>query len=921
MRVADVTEKASGSRGPVVDEALKLYREMLDNAPWGVFHSTADGRYISANQALAKLYGYASQVEMMAAVKDIARQIYVDPGRREEFLRRMHEDGAVSSFESRIYRRDGAVIWISESARPVHDAAGNFLYFEGNVEDITRIKNTEEESRRREAGLRQLVNAIGVGVSYWDRDLICRFANDPHREWAGIGPDEILGQHLEKLMGPARFAAQKPYRDAVFRGETTAFRLPLTTLSGEDVELQILFTPDVRDGAVVGYYAVGMDVTALVRAEAELAAHEKELRLLVNSMPSLITYWDRDLICRFANDRYNDQVEWDSASFIGKHASEIVGAEQIARDKPYHEAVLRGERPTFMVALPNKNGEIRHFRMDFVPKFEGRDVVGFYLIATDLTDLKNAETALRENEARYREVFNNIADAIFLTEVTPEGRFKVLEVNPAAEHQMGMAAAELVGLHVEEYLPPETAEFVNRQFLHCAERDSVHRCEIELDIATGHRIIHVTFAPIHDDKGAVRRILGLGRDMTEAREMEQAMLASEARERLAHGRLMDAIESLSDGVVLWGPDGRIQMLNSAVTEHYFPPGHGFTIGMSHGEAYDQFVYLWRSIGLSPHQAYLMTEAPNDPKAADISDDETFAAFARNWLETFTGTSPEIPGVNGRWFVIHRQRTREGGFVEFWIDVTERRNRERELRAAWAEADAANRAKSRFLAQMSHELRTPLNAVIGFSDLMQKEIAGPMSPVQAEYCGYIHNSGEHLLQLVQGVLDYAAIESDEIKVSLTTIDAALVLNQARDLMLPLAQKAGIHLAPVCEGEAWVSADTLRLRQILINLIANAVKYNRSGGEVRLDLTARPSHMLRITIADNGIGIPKERLGELFRPFERLGQEGGGVEGTGLGLVLVRRLAERIGGSVGVESDTGRGSTFWIDLPAASVPGQD
>lgn len=916
MGVAGVSNETNSSRGPIMDDALKLYRDMLDNAPWGVFHSSADGRYISVNRALAKLCGYASQAEMMGAVTDIARQIYVDPGTRAEFLRRMQADGIVTSFESRMYRADGSIIWVSESTRPVHDAAGNFLYFEGTVEDISRIKNAEEEYRQREAGLRQLINTVGVGVSYWDRDLICRFANDAHGDWAGVMPEEMLGCHLEKLMGPERFAAQQAYRDAVFRGEVTSFHLPLTTQSGKDAVLQIVLTPEIRAGDVVGYYAVGMDVTALVRAESELAAREQELRLLVNSIPATVSYWDRDLICRFANDRFSHW--YPSQNPIGCHARDFFGETQFIRYGHHHAAALRGERSSFMTTMVGGDGICRHLQVDFVPKFVGDEAMGFYAIAVDLTNLTNAEIALRENEARYREVFNNIADAIFLTEVTPDNRFRTLEVNPAAERQMGMLANELVGLCVEEYLPAEKAVLVNAHFRHCVASGQIERFEIGLDIARGHRIIDVTFVPIRGDDGVVRRILGLGRDMTEARELEQAILASEDRERLAHDRLLDAIESLHDGFVLWGPDGTIRMLNRAVTETFFPPGQGFAIGMSYRESYHQFVTAWRTAGVDPNQALHLAEAIQGPGGIHPDDDDALARSAIHWLETFTGTSPELPGASGRWLVIHRQRTREGGFVEFWFDVTERRNRERELRAALHEADAANRAKSRFLAQMSHELRTPLNAVIGFSDLMLRGIAGTMSAIQAEYCSYVHNSGEHLLQLVQGVLDYAAIEADDVKVTLETVDATQVLSQARELMLPIAQKAGVDLFIVEAEAAWVTSDTLRLRQILINLIANAVKYNRPSGEVRVDVVVLSPSTLRISVADTGIGIPKERLGELFKPFERLGQEGGAVEGTGLGLVLVRRLAERIGASIGVESDTGCGSTFWIDLPMATMP---
>jgi PAS domain S-box-containing protein len=911
----------AGMHDPIMDAAQQLYWEMLDSAPWGVFHSTADGRYINVNRALAQLYGHDGQAEMMAAVTDIARQVYVDPGRRAEFLRRMRDDGAVASFESQIYRHDGSTTWVSESVRSVTDGAGNFLYFEGTVEDISGIKAREEEHRQREAGLRQLVNAIGVGISYWDRDLVCRFANDAHLDWAGMRPDELLGAHLEKLMGPERFAAQQAYRDAVFRGESVTFHLPLVTQSGKAVELQIVFTPDWRDGAVVGYYAVGMDVTELVRLESELGAREQQLRLLVDSVPVGISYWDPDLICRFAN---RQRFDWLAAlnpdirtidDLVGKSAVEIFGSGRVAALAPHIAAVRAGKRTVFDVTETLPGGTHQHVQTIFAPELKDGRVVGFYAISVDFTDLKNIELTLRLSEARYREVFSHIADAIFLNEVMPDGRIRVLEVNPAAELQMGVRAADLLGRGPEEYLPPTTAALLNGHFRTCLESGEIHRFEIEIDVAAGHRVIHATFVPIRDDQGQVRRILGLGRDMTEARELEQAILSSQERERLAHGRLLDAIESLRDGFVLWGPDGRIQMLNRAVSERHFLAGQGYAIGMSYQEAYAQFVLAWRAVGLAPDQVRAMVAGP---APAGSTDGAARMTLGSSWLASFTGSSPELPTAYGRWLVIHRQATREGGFVEFWLDVTERRSRELELRAAWSEADSANRAKSRFLAQMSHELRTPLNAVIGFSDLMQRGIAGLMSPSQAEYCGHIYRSGSHLLQLVQGILDYAAIESDAVKVTLEPVDAAALLGETRELMQPIARKAGIDLMPANAGAVWVLTDTLRLRQILINLISNAVKYNRPGGEVRLAIARQPDERVRIVVADNGIGIPRERQSELFRPFERLGQEGSNVEGTGLGLVLVRRLAERINCSVGVESEAGKGSRFWVDLPAAAMP---
>ncbi len=241
----------------------------------------------------------------------------------------------------------------------------------------------------------------------------------------------------------------------------------------------------------------------------------------------------------------------------------------------------------------------------------------------------------------------------------------------------------------------------------------------------------------------------------------------------------------------------------------------------------------------------------------------------------------------------------------------------EAAAARREAEQANLAKSQFLSRMSHDLRTPLNAVLGFAQLLKAE---SLSVEQLEAVTQILRAGEHLLDLINEVLDIARIESGRLTLSLEAVSVREVVEHAVELVLPMANARRIVPAVVLRntGSGFVRADRQRLNQVMLNLLSNAVKYNRHGGRVTVSCEPIGAEAIRINVTDTGPGIPADKLALLFTPFERLGAEATAVQGTGLGLALSRGLAEAMGGSLGLTSAPDVGSTFWIELPLAEHP---
>ncbi|WP_348522378.1 ATP-binding protein [Cryobacterium sp. CG_9.6] len=238
-----------------------------------------------------------------------------------------------------------------------------------------------------------------------------------------------------------------------------------------------------------------------------------------------------------------------------------------------------------------------------------------------------------------------------------------------------------------------------------------------------------------------------------------------------------------------------------------------------------------------------------------------------------------------------------------------------LQAAEAAARTANEAKNQFLSRVSHELRTPLNAVLGFSQLLRMQLD---DTDYAESIDHIQQGGRHLLNLINDVLDISRIEAGNTSISWEPVPVTSVMNEARALMEPLAQSAGITLIGLPgRDEGWVLADKQRLRQVLLNLLSNAVKYNRVGGTVWVEHLLNESDVA-IMVRDNGPAIAPELQSRLFTPFDRLGAESRGIEGTGIGLALTRALVELMGGSLGVDSVPGRGSLFTVTLPRTEEP---
>ena len=411
----------------------------------------------------------------------------------------------------------------------------------------------------------------------------------------------------------------------------------------------------------------------------------------------------------------------------------------------------------------------------------------------------------------------------------------------------------------------------------------------------------VSVTALRDEQDAIIGYLLIGTDNTARKqiEAEQVQLSQRLRDHQFYTRSL--FESNIDAIMTTDPSGIITDVNKQM-EVLTGCTRDELIGAPFKNYFTNPVRAEKSI----------KQVLREKKVTDYE----LTARSRDGKKT-------VVSINATTFY-DRDRKLQGVFAAA-RDITERKRLDQvlqekniELESARSVAEKANLSKSDFLSSMSHELRSPLNAILGFAQLMESSSPLPTA-TQKDSIDQILKAGWYLLELINEILDLALIESGRLLLSLEPMSLVDVMLECQAMIEPQAQKSGIRMSfPQFESPYFVHADRTRVKQILINLLSNAIKYNRAQGAVEVTCSAGTKQCIRICVRDTGEGLSPEKCAQLFQPFNRLGQEDSGEEGTGIGLVVSKRLVELMGGKIGVESTVGVGSTFWIELNLAAAP---
>ncbi len=526
-----------------------------------------------------------------------------------------------------------------------------------------------------------------------------------------------------------------------------------------------------------------------------------------------------------------------------------------------------------------------------------------FLVISKIRDQTKAR--IIKSEMRYKSLVETTPDWVW--EVDENGVYTYS--SPRIKEILGYEPQEIIGKTPFDFMHPKSMEKIKNKFndiinsrkaFHGLENINVHK--------NGKKVVLETSGvPIFDNNGDLKGFQGIDRDITRRKQIELALIKSKQElemhvmERTSelqktNKKLSSILEKTSQGFYIVDNDAIIIDVNPKMEEMFGRPREEI-IGHSFFEFVDE-----ENKKIFMEQIKIRERGENSSYDAKLQQPD-----GSNISCYFSATC--LNDENGK---------KIGSFA-LVTDITERKNFEEKLRQAKIKAEKANQAKSIFLASMSHELRTPLNAILGFTQLLEaktERINGKI--LQEKYFSKIMHSGRHLLGLIDEILDLAKIESSEINLSIETIDICPLIMETIESVHPISMKYGIEIInKKPKSPIFIKADRTRLNQIFLNLLTNAIKYNRPNGKVMITYE-KLKDRIRLNVEDTGPGIEKNKIRLLFDPFNRLGAETSNIEGTGIGLTITKHLVEMMGGNIGVESHLGIGTKFFIEFPHVARP---
>ncbi len=729
--------------------------------------------------------------------------------------------------------------------------------------------------------LTQLLQTTRQGFWFIDNDARTTDLNPAMAELLGDKRAALIGRSVFDFVAP--FEHVRLQAELALREQQPAGHYEMTLQRADGRLLHCVCTATAlfdAQGTKLGSVGVWSDISERRDTEAALRHYE----LAVNAITDVVSVVDREEKYLLVNDAWCRASRVPRELALGRLTSEVLSHRVTEeRLRAMRDCMASGETRSARSPDPRAARANCVIETHYFPQKDASGRVQQVVMVTrDVTEQERSRTALVASEAEQRALLENFPGYIsrldrHQTYTYVNGRFARL---------MGRAAETIVGHSVTEVLGAERAAVLQPMIERVLAGEALSY-ELRAQPADGSEPLDLQVRMVAgaDPRSGEPVVYGFTLDITQRKRAEAALHESSAEL----------------GALLAAFPGYIAATDEALRYTYVN---------------DRLLAVW---GL-PREAVIgrsVLEVLGPERAGPV---EAAIHRAHRGETSVTEASFEL-GPEGHRLVMEvtrvqgpRQPDGRQTCYAFGVDITARKRAETALIAARDEAEDANRAKSQFLSQMSHELRTPLNAVLGFGQLLESDPQAALVPHQQAWVREMLRGADHLLSLINEILDLGRIEAGELSLELQPLAPGDLVDECLALVQALAQSLGVTLRATPAGleGLQVRADRRRLKQVLLNLLGNAIKYNRPGGEVAV-LWRLESSELWLGVRDSGRGLTPEEQARLFQPFERLGAAQSGIEGTGIGLAISRRLVLAMGGQIGVHSVAGEGSTFWLRLP--------
>ncbi|HVL89177.1 MAG TPA: PAS domain S-box protein [Actinomycetota bacterium] len=850
---------------------------IVESSAHGIVSVDLDGRFISWNHGAEQLLGYSAQEIIGKPLMWL-----VPPDRVSEVMdsrRRCTEGESVGPFSTQRIHKDGRLVDVSITLSPLVDESGSVTGTSAIMQDIGDRLRAEQQLRVSEARSRIILEAANTALIGCDPNGRVAEWNRRAEGLLGYSAGEALGRHVDFLFPPEHVATQRNALSEIMRtgkGPGVGRPAPLTAVrkDGRRVRLEAHVWPvEVENTRRV--YAFLFDVTERTRAERALRRSEETFRSLLQTAPDAAVIVDSRKRIVLINTAAENMFGYPLDRLLGEPVETLLPDGLPATKAATEQTGRRRDEQTFPVEV----------RLSFV---EAGDEVFTAAYVRDITERKLVEEALRRSEKRFRSLLQSAPDAAIII----DGNGRIVLANTEAERLYGYEPGDLVGRDVAILVPERFRVRHGMGFFEVARNAQVDEGQ---QLSLGHARdvfarrkdgsefpVDASLSAFETDDGVF--LTALIRDVTEQREIEMMLRRSERRFRAI-------FEEGPVGVLVIAADDTIVRANPALNRML-----GYDKEALLGMRLRDITY-GPDRGIGSRDRALMREGGLDTTQI---------------RKRFLRKDGSVIWVDLSWSKL----TEDGAtlLVGLVQDVTTQREAEDALRKANDELRRASEAKSVFLARMSHELRTPLSAILISAEMLTTPAYGARSEEMLTQLGNrILQGGRHLLGLIDDLLDLTRIETGRLQITPVPVSAAGLMSELEGALGPHARRKQLRLElPAAEGIT-ILADPLRLRQVFLNLIGNALKFTDAGGHVWVGITQRRG-LVTISVADTGPGIAPEDLGRIFEPFEQASHRN---EGAGLGLAISKQIVEMHGGTIKVDSRPGKGSIFLVTLAGVNA----